>query len=95
MKIEDDNSAIKVRKTPSFKVKPGVFGGDKRDRTADLLNAMSAIREQNELSVFYSLSSLKSKNNYPLCVSWYTVFRRDSRFIQDKSVSRNRGVSPL
>ena len=23
-------------------------GGDKRDRTADLLNAMSAIREQNE-----------------------------------------------
>ena len=25
-----------------------VFGGDKRDRTADLLNAMSAIREQNE-----------------------------------------------
>ena len=25
-----------------------VFGGDKRDRTADLLNAMSVIREQNE-----------------------------------------------
>jgi hypothetical protein len=30
----------KVRKTPHFKVKCGGFGGDKRDRTADLLNAM-------------------------------------------------------
>ena len=38
----------KVRKTPHFVMKCGVFGGDKRDRTADLLNAMSAIREQNE-----------------------------------------------
>ena len=26
----------------------GNSGGDKRDRTADLLNAMSAIRGQNE-----------------------------------------------
>ena len=35
-----------------FRTQTGVymyaFSGDKRDRTADLLNAMSAIREQNE-----------------------------------------------
>jgi len=31
----------KVRKTPHFEVKCGVFGGDKRDRVADLLNAIA------------------------------------------------------
>ena len=30
----------KVRKTQIFVIKVGVFGGDKRDRTVDLLNAM-------------------------------------------------------
>ena len=35
----------KALKTNGFQ---GFDGGDKRDRTADLLNAMSAIREQNE-----------------------------------------------
>jgi len=33
----------KVRKTPAFAVKVGVLGGDKRDRTADLLNAIGLL----------------------------------------------------
>ena len=41
-----------------------------------------------------SLYSLEIKYNYPLCDSWYIVFRRNSRLIQDESVSRNGGVSP-
>ena len=36
------------RKSPENQWFSGLGGGDKRDRTADLLNAMSAIREQNE-----------------------------------------------
>ena len=36
------------RKNPENQRFSGFLGEDKRDRTADLLNAMSAIREQNE-----------------------------------------------
>jgi len=36
------------RKSPENQWFSGLDGGDKRDRTADLLNAMSAIREQDE-----------------------------------------------
>ena len=42
---------LDYRKSKKKSGKPVVFrtfGGDKRDRTADLLNAMSTIREQNE-----------------------------------------------
>ena len=46
-------------------------------------------------SVFYSLYGLKSKYNYPLCDSWYTVFRRNSRFIQDRKVAGNPKSSGL
>ena len=45
------SSTKKVRKTPHFEVKCGVFGGDKRDRTADLLNAIY------NTAVFYRLIS--------------------------------------
>ena len=51
--------------------------------------------DEMNFSVFYSLYSLKSKYNYPLGTSWYTVFRRNSRFIQDKSVAGNRKSSGL
>ena len=40
----------KVLKTEVFRT---FCGGDKRDRTADLLNAMSAIREQNEFKCIF------------------------------------------
>ena len=33
----------KVRKKTRFLSKSGLFGGDKRDRTADLLNAIQAL----------------------------------------------------
>ena len=47
-------AALKFLEVPGEKEKSAetndfnTFGGDKRDRTADLLNAMSAIHEQNE-----------------------------------------------
>ena len=41
-------------------MKCGVFGGDKRDRTADLLNAMLYGWKQNEYSWYNE--SIKSKN---------------------------------
>jgi hypothetical protein len=44
---KQSKSSENKRKTPKT-LEFSVFGGDKRDRTADLLNAMSAIREQNE-----------------------------------------------
>ena len=42
---------------------------------------------------YSGLNSTKITNKNTLCVSWYTVFRRNSRFIQDKSVAGNAGVA--
>jgi hypothetical protein len=42
---------------------------------------------------YNSLISTKTADKNTLCDSWYTVFRRNSRFIQDKSVAGNAGVA--
>ena len=39
------------------------------------------------------LNGTKITNKNTLCDSWYTVFRRNSRFIQDESVAGNAGVA--
>ena len=50
LEILYNKTCAKVRKTPYFVVKYGVFGGDKRDRTADLLNAILYGWKHNEYS---------------------------------------------
>ena len=42
---------------------------------------------------YYGLNSTKIANKNTLCDNWYTVFRRNSRKIQDKSVAGNAGVA--
>ena len=48
--------AQKVRKTPTFVEKSAFLGGgDKRDRTADLLNAIQALSQLSYTPIFGSL----------------------------------------
>ena len=49
--------------------------------------------DRMDATEYYGLNSTKITNKNTLCVSWYTVFRRNSRFIQDESVAGNAGVA--
>ena len=50
------NSELLYRKKTRFLSKSGLFGGDKRDRTADLLNAIQALSQLSYTPKFSSLS---------------------------------------
>ena len=49
--------------------------------------------DRMDTAEYYGLNSTKSANKNTLCDNWYTVFRRNSRKIQDESVAGNAGVA--
>ena len=64
------------RKSPENQWFSGLDGGDKRDRTADLLNAIQALSQLSYTPIFgsaveqlsyYSISNRKVKRNLLLC----------------------------
>ena len=54
-KMPSTKQTEKYRKNTRFQMKSSVFGGDKRDRTADLLNAIQALSQLSYTPIFGSL----------------------------------------